>query len=131
MAFVDFNKGDTEVLLTGAWNLLLLINSHFLYPQGYVRFDEEDGAKKAVEEMETMKSKLCGAEVQLRVLEGEEEEGYWSKMALQAQSRGKKRQAIGRGSSRKRGPAKRGLKNGEKASPPEKLPKPDDSNGDS
>ena len=92
--------------------------------QGYVRFDEEGGAKKALEEMEKSKSQLCGVEPQLRVLEGEEEESYWLKLAMQGRG-GKKKKQGARG-SHKRGP-KRGLKNGEKDAPPEKLAKSDES----
>ena len=92
--------------------------------QGYVRFDEEGGAKKALDEMEKSKSQLCGVEAQLRVLKGEEEESYWSKLAA-TQGRGKKKKQGFRGSHR-RGP-KRGLRNGEKEdAPPKKVAKNED-----
>ena len=120
---MDFNKGETEVLLTSSENLLPLVNPVFLHLQGYVRFDEEGGAKKALEEMEKSKNQLCGAEVQLRVLEGKEEESYWSKLAA-SQGHGRKKKQVGRG-SHKRGP-KRGLKNGEKDAPSKKMAKSDD-----
>ena len=41
--------------------------------QGYVRFDEDQGAKKAMEGMtaDGAKPEICGKETELRVLEGE------------------------------------------------------------
>ena len=41
--------------------------------QGYVRFEEEQGAHKVVEGMtaDGAKPELCGAEIELKVLEGE------------------------------------------------------------
>ena len=76
--------------------------------------------------MEKSKNQLCGAEVKLRVLEGEEEVSYWIKLAAAAaQGRGKKKkQLLGRG-SRRRAP-KRGLRNGEKDVPATKQAKSDD-----
>lgn len=92
-----------------------------LYLQGYVRFDEEGGAKKALEEMEQSKGQLCGVLPQLRVLEGEEEKSYWSKLAAQGHSRKKQggRGSFKRGMGQRRGP-KRGSRNSEDA-PAKKL----------
>ena len=44
-----------------------------MYVQGYVRFDEDQGAKKAMEGMtaDGAKPEICGKETELRVLEGE------------------------------------------------------------
>lgn len=47
--------------------------SHYCVLQGYVRFEEEQGAHKVVEGMtaDGAKPELCGSETELKVLEGE------------------------------------------------------------
>ena len=123
---MDFDKGDTKVRLARSENLLLLMLSLvFSHPQGYVRFDDDDGATKAFTEMEKSKNQLCGVEVKLRVLEGEEEVSYWTKLAAAAQARGKKKKQLAGRGSRRRAP-KRGLRNGEKDVPATKQAKSDD-----
>ena len=50
-----------------------------MYVQGYVRFDEDQGAKKAMEGMtaDGAKPEICGKETELRVLEGESGSQYY------------------------------------------------------
>lgn len=54
--------------------------------QGYVRFDEDHGAKKALEGMtaDGAKPEICGKETELKVLEGESDLSYYSKPCFQA-----------------------------------------------
>lgn len=62
---------------------------------GYVRFSEEGGAKKAKEGLEAAagdgKPQLCGADTELSVLEGGEEEEYW-RNALADMNKGRRPQ---------------------------------------
>lgn len=62
VAWIDFNKGDT---------------------QGYIRFEEDGAAQKAIDAVKSAnddKIMVKENELEVRVLEGEEEENYW-KMA--------------------------------------------------
>ena len=73
VAYIDFVRGQTEVdHFTVEWLVgqdAIATTSNL---QGYVRFDEEGGAKKALEGMtaDNAKPEICGVEAELRVLEG-------------------------------------------------------------
>jgi lupus La protein len=75
VAWIDFQRGNKE---------------------GYVRFEEEDAAKIAMEGVmkhvpEGGKTQLCGGDSQMKVLEGDEEMVYWEKMAVDQDKRRKKK----------------------------------------
>lgn len=74
VAYVDFGRGQTEVNKFRVTDSIVFHYFLLYYiTKGYVRFEEEQGAHKVVEGMtaDGAKPQLCGAETELRVLEGE------------------------------------------------------------
>lgn len=85
--------------------------------EGYVRFDEKDGAKKAFDSItgslkEGETPKLGDDDTELRIVEGQEEIDYWKKM-ISDQNKKRKDKLTGRQGHHKRGnkkPYKRQIK---------------------
>lgn len=76
---MDFSNDErTEVGVTNMLHDMLCI----VMVQGYVRFKDEDGATLAVQALNSVEggASLLGAPTIVRVLEGEEELEYWTKV---------------------------------------------------
>ena len=79
VAFIEFERGDTEVRVhSKSKEFLIKHNTCMLLHsmQGYVRFQEEGGAQRALEGLtkatgEGEKPQLCGADTELRVVAGQ------------------------------------------------------------
>ena len=72
VAWVYFQIGEEEVHTTCP---CCCCNDLLIPPQGYVRFEEEGGARKTLQAIELGDGgsvQLCGGESKLRVLEGEQ-----------------------------------------------------------
>jgi len=74
---------------------------------GFVRFDEEGAAEKAVKAMQEKKPSLGGQENEVALVTGEDEKAYWTKLAETRAQRTSKKHGRSGGKGGRGGKAQR------------------------